>query len=204
MADYYSILGVARNASLAQIKEAYLRLARENHPDRFKDPDERDEAALRFEEISESYNVLRDEKARREYDRSLDRATMTPQQEAELYHKDGYFREQAKDYQEALKRYHEAMRLDPDNVTYVVSAARLTSLDRSKQRQAADLLNRAIAKHPKAREPYLELGALFSRSGLLLRAKRVYEMGLEQVPGDVELRSRLADVTAAAERSRSK
>ena len=204
MADYYSILGVPRTATLAQIKEAYLRLARESHPDRFKDPTEREEAARRFEEISECYNVLRDDAARREYDRTLNRATLPPEQEAELFYKDGKLREQSRDYQEALTRYHEAMRLDPGNVLYIVSAAHITSLDRSKQRQAADLLNRAIASHPQAREPYLELGALFTRSGLLLRAKRVYEMGLKQIPGDAELRSRLAEAIAAAERSRSR
>jgi molecular chaperone DnaJ len=63
--DYYKALGVAKDASAADIKKAYRRLARELHPD--KNPgDTRAEA--RFKEVSEAYDVLSDEKRRREYD----------------------------------------------------------------------------------------------------------------------------------------
>ncbi len=63
--DYYAALGVAKDASSADIKKAYRKLARELHPD--KNPgDARAEA--RFKEVSEAYDVLSDEKRRREYD----------------------------------------------------------------------------------------------------------------------------------------
>ena len=38
MSDYYQMLGVAPSASAAEIRQAYARLAREKHPDRFTDP----------------------------------------------------------------------------------------------------------------------------------------------------------------------
>jgi molecular chaperone DnaJ len=63
--DYYLALGVAKDASAAEIKKAYRKLARELHPD--KNPgDAKSEA--RFKEVSEAYDVLSDDTKRKEYD----------------------------------------------------------------------------------------------------------------------------------------
>ncbi|HEX5493321.1 MAG TPA: molecular chaperone DnaJ [Mycobacteriales bacterium] len=63
--DYYAALGVGKDASQADIKKAYRKLARELHPDK-KPGDARAEA--RFKDVSEAYDVLSDDKRRREYD----------------------------------------------------------------------------------------------------------------------------------------
>jgi molecular chaperone DnaJ len=63
--DFYKILGVSKNASQADIKKAYRKLARENHPD--SNPGNK-AAEERFKDISEAYSVLSSEKRRKEYD----------------------------------------------------------------------------------------------------------------------------------------
>lgn len=63
--DYYKVLGVPRDATEAEIKKAYRKLARENHPDA-NEGDAR--AEERFKNVSEAYDVLGDAKRRKEYD----------------------------------------------------------------------------------------------------------------------------------------
>lgn len=65
--DYYEVLGVERNASDAEIKSAYRKLALQFHPDR--NPENHEEATERFKEITEAYSVLADGQKRAAYDR---------------------------------------------------------------------------------------------------------------------------------------
>ncbi|CAL9464947.1 Chaperone protein DnaJ 1 [Streptomyces sp. enrichment culture] len=63
--DYYKVLGVPKDATEAEIKKAYRKLAREFHPDANKGDARAEE---RFKEVSEAHDVLGDPKRRKEYD----------------------------------------------------------------------------------------------------------------------------------------
>ena len=63
--DYYALLGVPTDATTAQIKSAYRKLAKQYHPDVNDSPD----AAERFRQITEAYDTLTDPDRRRRYDR---------------------------------------------------------------------------------------------------------------------------------------
>src|SRR4051794_3313414 len=62
--DYYTVLGVARTATDAEIKRAFRKLAQQWHPDVNKDP----AADERFKQINEAYQVLSDPQRRQSYD----------------------------------------------------------------------------------------------------------------------------------------
>ena len=64
--DLYEILGVARDASEADIKKAYRKLARQHHPDR--NPGDK-QSETKFKEVQGAYDVLGDKAKREQYDR---------------------------------------------------------------------------------------------------------------------------------------
>lgn len=65
MTDYYSTLGVSKNATEAEIKRAYRKKAQEHHPD--KNPNNK-EAERKFKEVQEAYEALSDKQKRAQYD----------------------------------------------------------------------------------------------------------------------------------------
>lgn len=64
MSDYYTVLGLNKNASIDEIKKAYKNLAKKYHPDVSNDPD----AEKKFKEIVEAYQVLSDPEKKQNYD----------------------------------------------------------------------------------------------------------------------------------------
>src|SRR4030067_3068981 len=64
--DYYSLLGVSRDASEKELKQAFRRLARKHHPD--VNPGDKS-AEAKFKDINEAYEILSDKEKRGKYDR---------------------------------------------------------------------------------------------------------------------------------------
>ena len=64
--DYYEVLGISRDASDAEVKKAYRKLARQYHPD--TNPDDKG-AEEKFKEVQTAYDILSDPEKRKQYDR---------------------------------------------------------------------------------------------------------------------------------------
>ncbi len=86
MADYYKILGVSKDASEKEIKQAFRRLARQLHPD-INPGDKRAES--RFKQINEAHAVLSDSDKRRKYDRYGDNWQQADRIESQRGQSDG-------------------------------------------------------------------------------------------------------------------
>ena len=71
--DYYTLLGVDDEASIAQVKAAFRKFARKYHPDRYAgaDPEKIEKATAIYRRGSEAYQVLTDPPARAAYDQAL-------------------------------------------------------------------------------------------------------------------------------------
>lgn len=76
MVDFYSVLGVDRQARAAEIRGAYRKLALQLHPDR--NPGNKD-AEAKFRLVSQAYSVLSDERQREIYDRDTSRSSPRPE-----------------------------------------------------------------------------------------------------------------------------
>ena len=64
--DFYEVLGVTRTASVEEIKSSYRKAALKWHPDR--NPENKEEAEVKFRECTEAYSVLSDQQKREVYD----------------------------------------------------------------------------------------------------------------------------------------
>ena len=100
MTDYYAILGVAKTASVTDIKTAFRKLAKIYHPD--KNPTN-PQASVLFEKILKAYNVLVNPHTRRRYDDSTAYKTNATSQKNKTHHHKHY-KERHATNEEELKR----------------------------------------------------------------------------------------------------
>ncbi len=125
MLDYYLILGLTKSATASEIKSAYLKLARQYHPDRFQSEKEKKEANDRFALVTQAYKVLSGEQAKLDYDQSLHLdSSGKPIESATLVQAKNAFRRalvllKQGDYWRAANLLRMANRYDPDKAIFL-------------------------------------------------------------------------------------
>ena len=180
--NYYTILGVPSNATTNQIRERFLQLAREQHPDRYT-AEEKDEAEAQFQEVTQAYNLLVDPERRRHYDQELaQRSTRTETgvsgQAARVYLKRGVEAYKKKNYPQAVEYFEHATQDSPEDAQAWYYLARALN-------HRTAWLSRALAAAAKACDldsmnaTYLKLaGELSSQAGMTSRAERYLQNAL--------------------------
>ncbi len=188
--DYYIVLSLPRNATSQQVRARFLELARERHPDRFQGSDKA-KAESDFQEFTEAFNVLRDEKRRRQLDLELAQPTddgpPVAAQVAKVYLRRGVKAYREKNYRAAVEDFDRATQEDPKDAKAWHYLALTCSERKSWLSRAAAAAARACELEPM-NPTYLKLaGRLEADSGNTARAKKYYEEALAWGDDDPEI-----------------
>jgi curved DNA-binding protein CbpA len=183
MASYYDLLGVAKTASTADIRKAYAVLAREKHPDRFPDAAAKAAAQQKFQEITAAFNTLCNERARREYDQSLEAPRPTGPEEIA---RDAFARGQqlyeAKKLHEAVELFRVAVAHVPADGRYHAALGRALARNPNWVREGIQSLEKAVQLSPRQAAFQAELAELLAGQGLRIRARKAAEAALRLDP----------------------
>jgi tetratricopeptide (TPR) repeat protein len=193
MVSYYEILGVPRTATSAEVRQAYVRLARERHPDRFPDPAQKANAQEFFKDLTTAFNILSNDRRRAEYDQESQRPQGSPQEIARHAFETGAQRLKGRDFHEAVQQFRVAVRLAPEEARYHAALSSALSHNPHWIREAIESVERAIHLAPAEPALYIQMARLLDGQGLKLRARKAAEAALRLAPLDP------AVIVAAAE-----
>jgi curved DNA-binding protein CbpA len=192
MADHYERLGITPAATAAEVKQAYLRLARDKHPDRFTDPLEKKRAEAEFQEITTAFNTLANPRSRQEYD--AERAHPQPVTPEELA-SDAFARArpalEAGRLDEAVSLLRAAAHHAPGEARYHAALGRTLARVQGAAREAVQSLERATQLDPRDVSALADLATLLAALGLRIRAQKALQAAQKLAPGEPRL-ARLA------------
>jgi DnaJ-class molecular chaperone len=197
--NYYEVLGVDRSASEQQIRDRFRKLARENHPDRYKGTDKAD-AERRFQNLTEAVNVLTNPARRKQHDVEMASPTkggpVDFAQIAKAYMAKGVKAYKENDFRGAYECFDLAAKHNEKDAKawyhVALAAARMPSM----MRQAVHAIETAVQLEPVNPTYLRDAGKLAKMAGLSAKAERYFEQALQWDPQNVEIQSALAELRA--------
>ncbi|MCX7994370.1 MAG: DnaJ domain-containing protein [candidate division WOR-3 bacterium] len=181
MENYYSILGVSATATANEIKNAYMKLAKQYHPDRFTDPGEKQKANEQFAKITAAYRVLSDEKLRAEYDKSLEKGAKPHEDIQATQAKNAFTRAieflKSKDPWRAVNLLRIACRYDPQPI-YLSYLGLALVYTRQYQKEGFEKLQEAAKRLMFNPVVYVNLGLAYEFTGNREQALKYYNEAL--------------------------
>ncbi len=195
--NYYEILGVERSASELEIRDKFRKLARENHPDRYRGPDKA-EAERKFQTLTEAVNVLTNPVKRRQHDAEIasgtPRATSDLGQVAKVYMSKGVKAFKDGDIRAAYENFDMAVKHNPADAKahhyLALAAARIPSM----MRQAVQAIEAAVQREPMNPQFLKDAGLLCKKAGLNAKAERYLDEALKWDKDNIEVQNALAEL----------
>lgn len=196
--DYYEILGVPRNATSKQVRERFLQLARDRHPDRFAD-EEKEKAEVDFQRITQAYNMLHDPNRRLQYDKETELQAKSPTEDvrshaARVYLQRGIEALKKKHYQLAVQNLEQATQedaSDPESWYYLAQVYAQRTSWLSKGLAAA---SKACQLEPSNSNYLKQAGELAALAGMNNRALKYYRDALTYGGEDPAVRAALKNL----------
>lgn len=179
--DYYLILDVPRDASTDQIRARFRELARLRHPDRFSG-DDKPQAELEFQKLTQAANVLLDPEKRRGHDLELFQPELHRRQEearlTKMLMQRGQIAYKSGNFVEAVDSFDRATHEDPSDAQAWYYLARACSHSRRWLSRGVSAIASAVKLEPTNAD-YLQLaGDLCARAKMTTRAERYYRQAL--------------------------
>lgn len=200
--NYYEVLGVERSASDQEIRDRFRKLARENHPDRYRGHDKA-EAERKFQTLTEAVNVLTNPARRRQHDSELagglDKGTVDFAQIGKAYLAKGVKAFKEGNWSAAYENFDLAAKHNPqDSKAFhylALAAARIPAYTR----QAVQAIENALQREPMNAVYLKDAGLLCKRAGLLAKAERYLEESMKWDASNVEVQTALAELRETRE-----
>jgi curved DNA-binding protein CbpA len=197
--DHFTVLGVKRDTPPAQVKVAYFQLAKVYHPDTVPvsaPPEVKQLCADVFARIGEAWSILGDEARRARYAEDLRTGAGVDVDVMNIFQAENAFQAgtllvKARRYDEAIVRFDEAMKLNPDEAEFGMWRAWcefLLAPDKKRVHPgAAGLIEAGLKKNPRCAQGYLFLGQMAKLLGDLALAERQLKRGLAVAPEHSDL-----------------
>ena len=204
--NYYEVLGVERSATEQEIRDQFRKLAREQHPDRYRGPDKAD-AERKFQTLTEAVNVLTNSTRRKQHDNELvsggGKAGVDFAQIAKAYLAKGVKAYKEGDVRGAYENFDMAVKHNPQDAkayhNLALAAARIQGMNK----QAVQAIETAVQRDPVNFVYLKDAGMLCRRAGLVAKAERYFEEALKWDPSNLEVQGALSELRGSKEPARS-
>jgi DnaJ-class molecular chaperone len=193
--DYYGLLGVARDASEAEIRERFRSLARDAHPDRAP-AGRKAEAEAKFQDLTEAVNVLTSPDRRKSYDFDLAASkgvTADADAIAQNYLGQGIAAYKERKFTEAAGNFQIVVGRNPRDVK-AQHYLGLASARAGDVRAAVKAIEAALTIEPHNGTLLKDAGAIFRQAGLLLKAEKAYQEAIRWDPAAGDARKALEEI----------
>ena len=205
--NYYEVLGVERSATEQEIRDQFRKLAREQHPDRYRGPDKAD-AERKFQTLTEAVNVLTNAARRKQHDSELVTGAgkaggVDFAQIAKAYIAKGVKAYKEGDIRSAYENFDMAVKHNPQDAkahhNLALAAARMTGMIK----QAVQAIEVAVQRDPVNFVYLKDAGMLCRRAGLVAKAERYFEEALKWDPSNLEVQGALSELRGSKEPAKS-
>jgi curved DNA-binding protein CbpA len=199
--NYYEILGIDRAASEQEIRDRFRKLARENHPDRYRGPDKAG-AERKFQTLTEAVNVLTNPDKRKQHDGTLSTATSAQvdfTQIAKAYLAKGVKAYKEGDMRSAYENFDLASKHNPQDAKAFHYLALAASRIPGQIRAAVQAIETAVQREPMNATYLKDAGLLCRSANLVAKAERYFEETLKWDPENATAQNGLAELRQTKE-----